>query len=584
VFLVMELVDGGTLRDLMDEQGPMDIALALSVVEPVLSALAAAHSAGLVHRDVKPENVLIGLGGTPGAGGVVKVADFGLVRAVASAGTTSSSVILGTVAYLSPEQVTTGMTTSRGDVYQAGILLYEMLTGRPPYTGDTAISVAYRHVNDDVPRPSGLRAGIPAALDELILRATRRDPQARQADAGVFLAELNAVRAELAIPVVPVPVPPPPDGDGVSDVERTMPGMAAVGATGPIAGPRGTRALTRAVPIAAPPPPYSPAAGMPVAAGPPTSGRRPKGLAPAPAARKKRYFALAALAVLLLGSIIGAGAWLLSGSGTSTVAVPQLVGQTQAAAGTMLRSLKLTPQYPAMERHNTVPSGSVIRTDPAAGSQVQPGTEVTVVISSGRPSVPDIKPGMAVAAAEQAIKDQQLEPIRGGQDYSADVPKGAVVSVTPLPGTPLDIGGQVTIVLSKGPSPLPVPSVIGQSKDDAFNTLRQAGFDPVPAGDEFSDSVPAGAVTRTDPAAGTTVTGSKKINVWVSNAVAVPDVRFKSFDEAQTILTAAGFQVDSNGGGGGGHGHGGFGFVFQQSPAPGTMVQKGSTVQLKGIG
>jgi serine/threonine-protein kinase len=322
---------------------------------------------------------------------------------------------------------------------------------------------------------------------------------------------------------------------------------------------------------------------MPAAAGPPISGRRPKGSAPAPAARRKRYFALAALAVLLLGSIIGAGAWLLAGSGTTTVAVPQLVGQTQAAAGTTLRSLKLTPQYPAMERHNTMPSGSVIRTDPAAGSQVQPGTEVTVVISSGRPSVPDIKPGTAVAAAEQAIKDQQLVPIRSGQQYSADVPKGAVVSVTPLPGTQLDIGGQVTIVLSKGPSPLPVPNVVGKSEDDAFNTLRQAGFDPVAAGDEFSNSVPAGAVTRTDPAVGTTVTGSsRKINVWVSNAVAVPDVRFKSFDEAQKILTAAGFQVDSKGGGG--RGHGGFNFVFQQSPDPGTMVQQGSKVQLQGIG
>jgi serine/threonine-protein kinase len=584
-FLVMELVDGGTLRDLMDEHGPMDVALALSVAEPVLSALAAAHNAGLVHRDVKPENVLIGRAGTIGAGGVVKVADFGLVRAVASAGTTSSSVILGTVAYLSPEQVTTGATTSRGDVYSAGILLYEMLTGRPPYTGDTALSVAYRHVNDDVPRPSELRAGIPAALDELIVRATRRDPEARQTDAGAFLAELNAVRAELGIPVVPVPVPLPPDADRVSDVERTMPHVAAVGTTAPIAGPRGTRALTRVVPVAAPLPPHSPVTGTPAPAGPPPSGPLPKVSPSSPAARRKRYLALAAVAVLL-GALIGTGAWLLSGNNSDgTVAVPQLVGQTQAVAGSSLRAVKLTPMYPATERHNTVPSGSVIRTDPVAGSQVQPGAEITVVISSGRPTVPDIKPGITAQAAEQAIKDQQLVPTRGSDTYSADIPQGAVVSVTPSPGTQLDIGGQVTIQLSKGPSPLPVPSVVGKTKDEAFAALSQAGFDPVQAGVEFSADVAAGSVTRTDPPAGTMVNGaSKKINVWVSDAVVVPDVRFKTFDEAQKILAAAGFEVNGTGNGNGNRGHGGFSFVFQQSPAPGTRVPQGAQVQLRGIG
>ncbi|WP_181771041.1 protein kinase domain-containing protein, partial [Amycolatopsis pittospori] len=212
-FLVMELVDGGTLRELLAERGPLDVALALSITESVLSALAAAHAAGLVHRDVKPENVLIGRGGTALSGGVVKVGDFGLVRAIASAGTTSSSVILGTVAYVSPEQVATGATTSSGDVYSAGILLYEMLTGRTPYVGDTALSVAYRHVNDDVPRPSELRQGIPPALDELLLRATRRDPSQRPADAAVFLAELNHLRTALGIPSVPVPVPLPADAD-----------------------------------------------------------------------------------------------------------------------------------------------------------------------------------------------------------------------------------------------------------------------------------------------------------------------------------------------------------------------------------
>src|SRR2546430_4356858 len=196
VFLVMELVDGGTLRDLLTERGALGTPLAVSIMEPVLAALAAAHRNGLVHRDVKPENVLIGTNGT------VKVADFGLVRAIASAGTTSSSVILGTVAYLSPEQVTTGTATARGDVYSAGILLYEMLTGAPPYVGDTPISIAYRHVNDDVPAPA---TGL-VPVDELAMQATRRDPASRPLDAGAFPVELQRVRTTAPIPRVPVPV------------------------------------------------------------------------------------------------------------------------------------------------------------------------------------------------------------------------------------------------------------------------------------------------------------------------------------------------------------------------------------------
>jgi serine/threonine-protein kinase len=173
VYLVMELVEGGTLRDLLTARGKLDVPLALTVIEKILSPLAAAHRADLVHRDVKPENVLIGPGGT------VKVADFGLVRAASGAGVTSDTMILGTVAYLSPEQVTTGTTDARSDVYSAGVLLYEMLTGTPPYVGDNAISVAYRHVNDEVPQVPD----VPAEVAELVRRATRKEPFLRPADA-----------------------------------------------------------------------------------------------------------------------------------------------------------------------------------------------------------------------------------------------------------------------------------------------------------------------------------------------------------------------------------------------------------------
>lgn len=200
-FLVMELIEGGTLRELLAERGPMPPYAVAAVLRPVLGGLAAAHRSGLVHRDVKPENVLISDDGD------VKIADFGLVRAVAAAGITSTSVILGTVAYLSPEQVRHGDTSPRSDVYSAGILTYELLTGRTPFTGDSALSIAYRRLDADVPPPSAAIDGVPPQFDEFVQRATARDPADRYADAIDMGAELDAIAEELALPDFRVPAP-----------------------------------------------------------------------------------------------------------------------------------------------------------------------------------------------------------------------------------------------------------------------------------------------------------------------------------------------------------------------------------------
>ncbi|QFU87777.1 Serine/threonine-protein kinase PK-1 [Amycolatopsis sp. YIM 10] len=599
-FLVMELVDGGTLREVLTEQGPLDIALALSVAEPVLSALAAAHRAGLVHRDVKPENVLIGRGGQLGAG-VVKVGDFGLVRAVASAGTTSSSVILGTVAYLSPEQVTVGAASVRGDVYSAGILIYEMLTGQTPYTGDTAISVAYRHVNDDVPAPSRLRAGIPPALDQLVLRATRRDPEARPADAGAFLDELLRVRAELGIQPVPVPVPPPPDLDSESDVEKTTPHLAAIAAAptapavpavqpdpqptvqhaparhaaqpGQQAPParHATKMYDR--PMAPPPgasqPPPSPPAGNPAA------GYEEQ---PPPRNRKRMYLVLG-LVVLLIGGTIGAATWWYSGGRYAQV--PKLAGMSQAEAGDLLRAAQLNPAY-TKELHNTVPAGTVIRTDPDAGAEVLLDEQVSVVVSEGQPVVPDIKPGADPATAEQSIRLVKLEPRLDStlDDYSPTVPKGSVVKVQPNPGSKANIGDPVLIGLSKGPPPLPVPDVTGKSKDEAFRALTEAGFQPFEAGEEFVQNVPAGKVSKTSPAGGTTVTGGdKRVGVFISSAVQVPNVVGRSPKEAAKILREAGLDPDFKRGRDDENND--FNLVLETDPPAGTPVGKGTKIKIR---
>ena len=245
VFLVMELVDGGTLRDLLRERGALSVPVTMSILEPLLAALGAAHAAGLVHRDVKPENVLIS------AQGAVKIADFGLVRAVTSQTMATGDVILGTVAYLSPEQVATGASDASSDVYSTGIVAYEMLTGQPPFGGDNPMSVAYQHVHSDVPPPSGRAIGTPDALDELIVAATRRDPSARPRDASAFLSALLGIRAQLGLRRVPVPVPqrrpaPPP--------------MAAQPAYAAQVGASGTRVLAAGpVTVADPPPAFSPA-------------------------------------------------------------------------------------------------------------------------------------------------------------------------------------------------------------------------------------------------------------------------------------------------------------------------------------
>ncbi|ORW69409.1 serine/threonine protein kinase [Mycobacterium saskatchewanense] len=200
-FLVMELIEGGTLRELLAERGPMPPHAVASVLRPVLGGLAAAHRAGLVHRDVKPENVLISDDGD------VKIADFGLVRAVAAAGITSTSVILGTAAYLSPEQVRDGNAGPRSDVYSTGILAYELLTGRTPFTGDSALSIAYQRLDTDVPPPSAAIEGVPPQFDEFVERATARDPARRYADAIEMGADLDAIAEELQLPDFRVPAP-----------------------------------------------------------------------------------------------------------------------------------------------------------------------------------------------------------------------------------------------------------------------------------------------------------------------------------------------------------------------------------------
>ncbi|MFL6124336.1 PASTA domain-containing protein [Actinophytocola sp.] len=625
VYLVMELVDGGTLRDLINERGALPVPLTLAIMEQVLAALAAAHRAGLVHRDVKPENVLIGHAGEQGS--AVKVGDFGLVRAVHSAGTTSASVILGTVAYLSPEQVTTGAASATGDVYSAGIVLFEMLTGAAPYTGDSAISVAYRHVNDDVPAPSTLASGIPAELDDLVLRATRRDQASRPADGAAFLAEVQRLRGLLGAQGVAVPVPAPSVADRTQPVrppvDRSAPATGGVGvvelaptertaangqplmAPVPVAGatmnativrpapagfrpigPQGTRAMLRTdldaanavtefVPPAAPP-----SGGMPAQSGPPR-GPRPKRPGPPPKKKQSRagVITLWSIVGVLVLALAGTTTWWFTSGRYRTV--PNVAGRTLVEAQQLLTDSDLKANVET-KHSNTVAGGMAIGTEPAIGAEVLRGDSITLIVSSGRPKVPDVRPGSDVADIEKQLKDADLRPDRdeGKDQFSSDVPKGKVITTDPAPGNELEIGKTVFIVVSKGRQPKPVPDVRNKSKDEAFDQLRQDGFDPVEGQEQFDRDVDGGHVIGTDPTAGTKIdSDDRKVTVTLSNAVTLPDLGGKSRKDAIRQLQDLGLQVDVQS-----FTNDDRGRVVTQDPLPSTRVEPGSKVTIYVLG
>lgn len=552
VYLVMQLVEGCTLRELLRDRGRLQPALAFSVLTPMLSALAAAHQAGMVHRDIKPENVLIGLDGS------VKVADFGLVRAAASAGTTSGDIILGTVAYLSPEQVTTGAADARTDVYAAGIVLYEMLTGQPPYVGDTALSVAYRHVNDDVPAPSAQVPDLSPAVDDLVLRATRRDPTRRPDNAGRFRAEVQRLCAELGFPPVPVPVP---------DTEQRTARMAATAAgpaTGQFAGvptssgPRGTRALPR---------PALEAERAQVRRIPPVRPRR----------GGRRGFT-ATLLVLLIAGLVGGAAWWLGQGRFSTV--PAVNGRPEADAVRLLQQARFVPNVTG-RYSDSVPEGIVITSSPGQGTPARTDREVSLIVSLGKPQVPKITPGTSVADAERAVRDAMLQPQRdsAADQYSPTVPKGTVITLNPVPGTRLTSGSQVTLIVSNGPQPVSVPDVRGMTKDQAFAVLTNAGFAPVDAGSQFSPTVDGGDVIATSPAAGTVVplAGTPQIAVVLSNAVTVPSFTGMNVAEAQQAAANAGLSLSVQ------SILGQNGVVFAQFPLAGGRVAPGSVIHVTAL-
>ena len=532
VFLAMELVRGRTLRDLMREQGNLSPRQSLEVLEPVLAALGAAHAAGIVHRDVKPENVLLSDDGR------IKVADFGLARAVSgnNSHTTASGILMGTVAYLSPEQVERGIADPRSDVYAAGILLYEMLTGLKPYDGETAIQVAYRHVHDDVPAPSELVPSLPAELDALVARATSRDPDGRPADARRMLTEVASVRRQLSDGELDTHGPAPaetaeaPDQTLVVDLRNPPSGPARRGDTGP---------------LGAPPP-----------------RRRSRG----PVA----LVVIVALAVALSGF-----AWLYA-SVLSQTTTPGLLNLTRAAAAAEAEKAGLDVKTLEPEFSETVAKGLVLDTDPGPGQSIDKGGTVGLVMSLGpeRYEVPDLR-GRTEDVARRMLEERNLQVGTPTRRFSQGIEKGSVIRTEPEAGTELRRDTAVMLVISLGVEPVAVPNVVGEAVADAEKAIDEAKLRSRVV-EKFDETVPAGIVISQDPANGTAGKNSV-VTLEVSKGpplVKVPEVTGKPVDEARQILETQGFPVTVN------QLPGGPGTVLRQTPSGGDKAPRGSTVTL----
>jgi serine/threonine protein kinase/beta-lactam-binding protein with PASTA domain len=550
VFLAMEYVQGRTLRDLLRERTRLAPTDALSILEPVLAALSAAHAAGLVHRDVKPENVLLADDGR------VKVADFGLARAAANLEATSATSLIGTVAYLAPEQVIRGIADPRSDVYAAGIVLFEMLTGRQPYDGETAISVALRHAHEDVPAPSSFVSGVAESVDLLVARATARDADRRPHDAGAFLAEVVRVRSGLVAA-----------GAGAASLRELtqhtlvveLPHTTSVGAAPPWQS-SGASAPSSAV---TPPPPDD------------DDYRRP---------HPHRRGWIAFLVVLLLAAgAAGTGWWYAAGRWATT---PNLYNLTSSAAITKAKAAHVTVKIGDPVVSDKIAANYVADQTPRASHKVLRGDTVTIHLSSGPQlfQVPSFNSGGGTSLIDYntALIAAHLTAAPPASEYSPIVPAGNVISVSPIPGTNEKAGATVTVTVSQGPAPIPIVDYTNQSADLATQALKAAGFNVTPTQD-YSTTVPAGSVISQTPNNGGGTLG-EPIALDVSKGpqlFKVPDVTsnlsdpqtWNSIVQATKTLADAGFKVKVGK-------HGRFGVVTSQSPKGGSMEPAGTVVTI----
>ncbi|WP_225723590.1 MULTISPECIES: Stk1 family PASTA domain-containing Ser/Thr kinase [Corynebacterium] len=598
VFLVMELVQGGSLRELLRERGPMPPHAVVAVMKPVLTALAVAHSTGMIHRDLKPDNVLIGEDHD------VKLADFGLVRAIGTSTDTSHGQVIGTAAYLSPEQVQGKHLTQASDVYSAGVLMFELMTGTTPFNGTNPIDTATARLHNDVPLPSTLAEGIPQEFDDIVATACHQDPEQRYVDGQEFLEDLLEVAEELEIPPFKVPVPrhsrvaealsradfgERKSWDDASMATRTLTIPSedqepdSDDAQDPPAGDPYERYETRqwvaptpqqdtaAAPAASPAPLAQPHQPVPAQAPVPPSPRP----ANAPASRPLTNRSTARTVVWLLVVIalvvsMALGAWWLTSGRYGEV--PSVLGMDRVAATSSLEQegfhTTVTEQY-----SDDVPLGAVIKTEPPFGHRVLQGSDVVMLVSLGQPIVPELNEEETAASYISRLNRLTLNGATGDDEYSDSVPSGSIVRVEPSPGTAVKTQSSVTVHVSKGPQPIEVPDVAGESESSASAAIQDAGLKVDKVKEEEGGSVEPGHVIRTDPPAGTRLSKGDKVTVYVSGEATVPFVLGMTGEYAKKKLKEQGFKVDIDGKKSG--------IVYSQSPGPMSKTSKGATVTIK---
>lgn len=460
VFIVMEMVEGHTLREYLNESGKFSIAQTLQYLTAILGALAAAHKLGIIHRDIKPENILISHDGR------IKIADFGLAHGalIGSTLTAESSVVLGSVSYLSPEQVQRGISDSRSDVYSTGILAYELLTGDKPFSGDSPIQIAYMHVNNRVPRVSQHRTDIPKDLDELIYSATSANPDDRPRDAGIFLSSIqdiarsidpkrNQLSLELDIPLQKLTEKP------ARSKRKSKPEPA--------------KEVVQEKPI------------REITAG--TKRRISK--------RVRRNRIIAAMLAVALG--IG-GWYVLVGPG-SRIVVPSVVGASVEEANAALTPLGLRGEVIEKRFDEDIAAGKILESDPSGGDKIDAGGIVKFIISKGQERY--VIPVLTGLTPEAAIKSLTTQPLKSAgivEEFNSTIPKGLVISTNPSNGQKVKRETPVTILVSKGIEEVTLTTYVGQSADQAQNELTDAGFN-VESSFAYSETIPAGAVISQTP-------------------------------------------------------------------------------------